>query len=198
MKNSKKLILLVSLLLILVLVFLIMQIYAKYLSSASGNTEISVARWNILVNNTSIKNNTDISSTLVPVFPGNSNISNGIIAPTAEGYFDLVLNYADADVSFEYEITTAVSNDSSVTDLVTTGYSIDGGSKINFTNYNESISGTIPLTTVNKQRTIRIYVLWNDDSLTAEMNNTDDTTATISEDPAKLDVNISFTQVQDS
>ena len=196
MKNYKKTILLISLVLLLVLIAPMIQIYAKYLSSARGNAEISVAKWNILVNNLSVKNNTDISSTIVPVFPGTSNISSNIIAPTAEGYFDLTLDYTDADVSFEYNISTTVSENSSVTDLVTTGYSIDGGDKVTFDNYNETISDTIPLTSQNKQRTIRIYVLWNDDDTTAEMSNSQDTLATTSENPAMLDVIVSFTQVK--
>ena len=194
MKSYKKLIIFLLLLLVLVSVILMARIYAKYLSSASGNTQVNVARWNILVNNLSIKNNTNISSSIAPVFPGTDHISNNIIAPTAEGYFDLDLDYTDADVSFEYEITTSVSPQSSVTDLVTTGYSIDGGEKISLQNYNDSISDTIPLTAQNRHRNIRIYVLWNDDSETAQMTNNDDTLATASENPAILNVNLSFTQ----
>ena len=75
MKNYKKFILLIISILILCLVFFLIQIFAKYLTSATGNTSMNVARWNILVNNTSIKNNTDISNTLAPVFPGNDHIA---------------------------------------------------------------------------------------------------------------------------
>ncbi len=194
MKNYKKLLILVVLILILIAIVLFSQIYAKYLSSAQGNTQVSVARWNILVNNLSIKNNTDITSAITPVFPGTEHISSNIIAPTAEGYFDLNLDYTDADVSFTYEITTSVSEQSSVKDLVTTGYSIDGGEKVSFDNYNQTITDTISLSSENKQRTVRIYVLWNDDTETAEMSNSDDTTATVSNNPAILNVNVSFTQ----
>jgi len=197
MKKYKKLIILFALLLVLVIVLIVAQIYAKYLSSATGDTSVAIAKWNILVNNTSIRNNTDISSTITPVFPGNSNIASNIIAPTAEGYFDLNLNYTDADVTFQYTITTSVPNDSSVSDIVTTGYSVDGGQKIEFQNYNESITDTIPLTSQTRQRSIRIYVLWNDDSSTAQMSNTADTAATASGNPAKLNVNIAFTQLAD-
>ena len=34
---------------------LIQDTYAKYISSASGNATMSIARWNILVNDTDIK-----------------------------------------------------------------------------------------------------------------------------------------------
>ena len=193
MKNYKKFILLIISILILCLVFFLIQIFAKYLTSATGNTSMNVARWNILVNNTSIKNNTDISNTLVPVFPGNDNIASGIIAPTAEGYFDLNFDFKDADVSFEYEISTTVDANSSVKDLILTGYTIDDGEKIEFSN-NHSIKDTILLTDNVDTRKIRVFVTW-DDGQNSTMDNEADTLATTSNNPALLHVNISFTQI---
>ena len=194
MKTYKKFILLIILILVLTLVFFLIQIFAKYLTSASGDTTMNVARWNILVNNISIKNNTDISNTLTPVFPGNENIASNIIAPTAEGYFDLNFDFSDADVSFEYEITTTVDENSSVKDLVTTGYSVDDGEKITFDEINSPIQDTILLTDNIETQKIRVYVKWNDDE-DATMDNTADTLATTSGNPALLHVNISFTQI---
>lgn len=120
MKNSKKFYILICIILIVLLIFTVIQIYAKYLTSAEGNTNLTIARWNILVNNQSIKDNSDISNSIVPVFPGNDNIAEGIIAPTSEGYFDLYFDFSAADVSFKYEINTSVTEESSVKDLVAT------------------------------------------------------------------------------
>lgn len=194
MKTYKKFILLIILILVLALVFFLIQIFAKYLTSATGDTTMNVARWNILVNNISIKNNTDISNTLTPVFPGNENIASNIIAPTAEGYFDLNFDFSDADVSFNYEITTTVDENSSVKDLVTTGYSVDDGEKITFDDVNSPIKDTILLTDNIKTQKVRVYVKWNDDE-NATMDNVADTAATTSGNPALLHVNISFTQI---
>lgn len=194
MKSYKKCILLIILILILALVFFLIQIFAKYLTSASGDTSMNVARWNILVNDVSIKNNTDISNTLVPVFSGNEHIASNIIAPTAEGYFDLNFDFSDADVSFEYEISTTVDKNSVVKDLVTTGYSVNDGEKITFDEVNSPIKDTILLTDSIEAQKIRVYVKWNDDE-TAAMDNAADTVATTSETPALLHVNISFTQI---
>ena len=193
MKNYKKFILLIILILILLLVFFLIQIFAKYLTSASGDTSMNIARWNILVNDISIKENTDITNTLSPVFPGNENIAPDIIAPTAEGYFDLNFDFSDADVSFEYEITTTVDPNSSVKDLVVTGYSVDDGQKVELTN-NSSIKDTILLTDTINNRKIRIFVKW-DDGDNASMDNSQDTIATTSGKPALLKVNVSFTQI---
>ena len=193
MKNYKKFILLIILILILLLVFFLIQIFAKYLTSASGDTSMNIARWNILVNDISIKENTDITNTLSPVFPGNENIAPDIIAPTAEGYFDLNFDFSDADVSFEYEITTTVDPNSSVKDLVVTGYSVDDGQKVELTN-NSSIKDTILLTDTINTTKIRVFVKWNDGD-NASMDNSQDTIATTSGKPALLKVNVSFTQI---
>ena len=195
MKNSKKIIFLIIGILIVLAIFIVVQTYAKYLTSASGDTTMTIARWNILVNNLSIKNNTDISNSIVPVFEKNENIAEDIIAPTSEGYFDLKLNFKDADVSFEYEITTSVDENSLVKDLVTTGYSIDDGEKVEFTNLNEPIKDTIELGSGIETRKIRIYILWNDDEETQQMTNADDTAAAVDGTPALLKVNVSFKQI---
>ena len=195
MKNSKKILLLIICILICLLVYFLVQTYAKYLSSASGDTSMKIARWNILVNSLLIKNNTDISNSIVPVFPGNENIAENIIAPTAEGYFDLDFDFTDADVSFKYEITTSVDENSPVKDIVTTGYSIDDGQKIEFSNFNENISDTILLNSNITKRKLRIFVKWNDDEATQTMPNTDDTLSTTSQTPVIFKVNISFTQI---
>ena len=195
MKNRKKLLFLLIGILICILLFFIVQIYAKYLTSASGNTNIGIAKWDIVVNDLSIKNNTDISNKITPVFPGNDNIASNIIAPTAEGYFDLNFDFSNADVSFTYEITTSVAENSSVTDLVATGYSVDDGEKVTFANYNDPITDTITLDSNIKTRKIRIFVMWNDDADTTQMTNEDDTLSTKSTDPALFNVNISFTQI---
>ena len=193
--NRKKLLLLIIALLICLLVFISVEIFAKYLSSSIGSTSIKIANWNIKVNNNSIKTNTDISSTLIPIFPGNENIAPNIIAPTAEGYFDLTIDSSEVDVSFRYDINLKVNPQSSVVDLVVSGYSIDNGPIIKLSDKSNIISDTILLSSSSKSRKLRIYVFWNDDISTQTMNNIDDTLSTISTTPALLDVNISFTQV---
>ncbi len=195
MKNKKKFMLLLIGIFICLLLFSIIQIYAKYLTSSTGKTNLTIAKWNIIVNKKSIKNNSDISSEIVPVFEGNDNISAGIIAPTATGYFDLDFDFKDADVSFKYEINVSAAENSSVQDLVATGYSIDNGETINFDTFNQTISDTILLSSDIKQRKIRVYILWNDDAKTETMSNEDDTASAIFDTPALLSVNISFTQV---
>ncbi len=195
MKNRKKILLLLIGICICILLFFIVQIYAKYITSTEGSTSLTIANWNIKVNDLSIKNNTDISNSIVPVFPGNEHISSNVIAPSAEGYFDLNLDFSSVDVSFKYEITAIADENSSVQDLVSIGYSIDDGEKIIFENYNTPITEVIELSSNIKTRKIRIYILWNDNEESQTMNNSSDTLSTITENPALFHVNISFTQI---
>ena len=197
MKINKTLLFFIIFILLILISFIIISTYAKYTSSANSNANISIAKWNIKVNNISIKDNTDISETLTPIFPGNSNISSNIIAPTAEGYFDLDFDFQDVDVSFNYTITSSVSEDSLVKDFIITGYSIDDGPRVDLnTNDNKVISDDILLTSNIKSRKIRIYVKWIDDD-SETMDNADDTLAAISGTPAKFNVNINFSQIID-
>lgn len=194
--NKRYIFFILACIFIVISVYFIIQIYGKYLTTASGSTVMPIAKWNIMVNNQNIRDNSDISNTLTPVFPGNNYIAANIIAPTAEGYFDLVFDYSAVDVTFRYDINTSVNSNSAVSDLVTTGYSIDGGDKVSFTNYNQTITDTIDLSNTTRTRTIRIYVMWNDDANSSSMNNLSDTASTaLSDSSAKLDVNISFTQI---
>lgn len=197
MKNRQKVFMLLVGLCICFLLFFTIQIYAKYLTSADGNTQLTIANWNIKINNLSIKNNVDISNEIVPVFSGTEHIAKDIVAPTAEGFFDLNFDFTDADVSFKYEINASSAEDSSVKDLVTTGYSIDDGEKIVFETYDSPITETILLSSNTKTKKVRVYIMWNDDQSSQTMTNTDDTLSTISEKPVLFHVNVSFTQITD-
>ncbi len=109
------------------------------------------------------------------------------------------MDFADADVSFSYNISIAPSETSSVSDLVIKGYAIDSDIESNNITYFDSsfqtISGKINLADNIKSRVIRVYIVWDDTSDTTLMNNVDDTQATLEiSGPAVLDVNISFTQ----
>ena len=197
MKFYKKIVLiLICCILLASLLLFINMIYAKYKTEVSGKASISISRWDIKVNDNSIKNNQDISSTITPVFPGNEYIASNIIAPTAEGYFDLFLDYTATDVAFKYEINVSPNKESAVKDLVTTGYSVDDGEKIEFSEFNSPISETVNLSNENKTKKIRIYIIWNDDPDTSSMDNLNDTSSTLKADSsAILDVSVAFTQV---
>lgn len=194
--NKRFIFLILACIFILISLYFINTIYGKYMTSTSGTAVMPISRWNITINNQQIKNNSNITNIISPNFPGNDYIAANIIAPTATGYFDLAFDFSAVDVSFKYEISSHASEDSAVSDLVATGYSIDDGEVISFTDFNENISNTILISDNITTQNIRIYVMWNDDPDTSTMNNLDDTSSTTLEDSsAKFNVEISFTQI---
>ena len=182
---------------LLFVVLVVTDTYSKYLTEASGTTDIAIARWRILVNGQDIRNNADLSQVISPTIYQNNHIASNVIAPRSTGYFDLVIDCRDADVSFEYEIDISPNEDSSVTDLVATGYSIDGGSTVSM-DRGDTISNQVLLSSHTQTISIRVYIEWDDTSNDATMDNEDDTEATKSGDDALLDVNLSFIQLNES
>lgn len=168
-----------------------MDTYGKYLTDLDEQTEIKIARWKILVNGDDVRNNSTTEKIITPVFKDNKNIEDNVIAPGAEGYFDLIIDGSNADVSFKYNIYTSINEDSSVKDLIITGYSINNEEKIISSDPN--LEDTISLNSENKIINIRVFIKW-DDSENSTMTNTEDTLATMT-DGAKLDVSLTFTQV---
>lgn len=186
----KKLYLLLALASLLLLVSVIQNTYAKYISKATANSNFTIASWNFKVNNQDINANSNFSNVIVPVFENNPNIKDNVIAPTSEGYFDINIDHSNVDVSFTEKINLNLSEANTVSDLKITGYAINDGSIIEF-NGNE-ISTDCLLSDNVKINKYRIYVTWIDgDGQT--MQNKDDTDATKNGN-ASISVSLSFIQ----
>ncbi len=190
MRYNRKIILLMLCVSILLCILTMQETYAKYSTSNNATSNMSIARWRILVNNFDIRNDLSASTVIQPVFSGNNNISDGYIAPTANGYFDILIDATETDVSFNYQISLNQNSDNEVIDLAITGYSINNGAT---QTYNNNITGSINKNDVNKTMQIRVFVTWNDGEGSV-MNNQDDTNTTGENATAKLDVNLNFIQ----
>ena len=180
----------------LLCLFFIEDTYAKYITSTNESASMNIARWRILVNNKDIRENSTTNAVITPIFNGNDNINSGIIAPNSEGYFDLIIDATEADVSFKYKIEISVNQNSPVKDLITTKYIIDNGNEIPLERDNATIENTVLHKDNTKPINIRVYIKW-DDSNGATMDNDADTEATKQVDnPAKMDVKLSFIQLK--
>lgn len=180
----------------LLCLFFIEDTYAKYITSTNESASMNIARWRILVNNKDIRENSTTNAVITPIFNGNDNINSGIIAPNSEGYFDLIIDATEADVSFKYKIEISVNQNSPVKDLITTKYIIDNGNEIPLERDNATIENTVLHKDNTKPINIRIYIKW-DDSNEATMDNDADTEATKQVDnSAKMDVKLSFIQLK--
>lgn len=190
---KKRLILLVVLSIILCL-FFVQESLAKYITAADETANISIARWKILVNDEDIRDENAVNTVINPVFLGNDNIAENIIAPTSEGYFDLIIDAREADVSFKYKISMSVNQNSSVKDLVATKYVVNGGEPITMDINNQTIENTVLYGNNNSTINIRVYIVWNDGD-SSLMDNSADTLATTSGNFAMMNVSLNFAQV---
>ena len=191
MKLKRKIMFFLALMSLFYCISIIQGTYAKYITTASANANITIARWNILVNDQDIVQNSNFTSTITPEFDGTTNIKEGVLAPTATGSFEVNINGDQTDVSFEYTLDVELSDDNTIDDLEITGYSINGGSTQRFYG---SISDIILLNDYIKSANITFYVRWND-TQTQTMDNEDDTTAARN-GVAAFDVSLNVVQVQ--
>lgn len=188
---NRKVILLAAFLCVFLCILTLQDTYAKYTSAVNETTDISIARWRILVNDFDIRSNSTTENLITPVFAGNSNIASGVIAPTAEGYFDVVIDATGTDLSFAYTISVSNSDDSPVSDIKVTNCTLNG-TTIPFVD--DIITGNISLTD-QRVNTIRVYIEWFDGT-GENMDNAEDTSTTMLDDSvAKINVNANFTQI---
>lgn len=192
MKLRKKIAIFLALMSLFYTVSLIQNTYAKYVTSATANTDITIAKWNILVNSQDVINNSNFSTTITPVFLGSEHIKEGVIAPTATGYFDITIDANETELSFNYDVNATPSASSTVQDIKIDHYQING---VDY-DLNGSISDNIYLSDESRTRTIRFFVVWDDNNETQTMNNLSDTQAAQNGNAA-IDINIRLTQLVD-
>lgn len=189
---SRKFKLLLAMICLLVLTNTIQESYAKYISSASANSDFTIAQWTFKVNDQDVLSHSDFSSTIVPVIDANSNIKEGFIAPTSTGYFDVVIDYDGIGVSFDETISVSNPDGSPVSDLVLSGYTLNGGQLVEIETGDEIELTHDLATTTTTRDSFRFYIEWIDGD-GESMNNSDDTAASHEEETA-LKVNLNFVQ----
>ena len=132
-KSKRRYFIMLVILIMLALIVALIPTLSKYLTKVEGESTINIARWEIKVNSQSIRENKDISGVLTPVFAGSDHIAQDVIAPSSEGYFELNIDFTNADVSCTYKISFKTL-DSSVKDLIITSYIAPDGTTINVSN----------------------------------------------------------------
>ncbi len=181
----------IALLSLFLLFDMIQDSYAKYVSSANATGNFAIARWAFLVNDQDVLSQNDFSNTIVPVFPGNTYVAEGYIAPNSEGHFEIEIDASDVDVSYQETITLSLANNNTVSDLRITGYALEDSGIITF-NGPTTITTNHSLNEQDKTYTYHIYVKWFEG--TGEtMNNAADTQASAN-GVAAVRVSVNFLQ----
>ena len=145
--------------------------YSRYVVSTPSNIELSFASWQILVNNKDITDGTTSSLEITPVIEASDNIKDNKIAPSSKGYFDILVNPTEVEMSFDYTVNVKVLNEN-LPDILISKYAIldnnyeEGKTTITKQDIvNNEIKGS--LTYENKTEnfkfeefTIRVYFEW--------------------------------------
>jgi len=171
--------------------------YSRYVADTTGNVEMLFAKWQILVKDTDITNNTSSSIILTPVIDENKYITKNKIAPSSTGYFDIDIDPSNVEVSFNYNIKLNIINQD-IPDLIITKYSIlsntyvEGDKVTQNTIENNEINDSLDfLNNVEnfkfKPFTVRIYFEWYEGQ-DEKMNDLNDTLIGINPDDNKLEI----------
>lgn len=101
----KKIYFCLALVLLIITVFIILKTYGLFETKTELNVQSEVGKWVILVNNTDItqQENTKFSVDKI-IWDQNDEVKEEKIAPGASGYFDIVIDPTDTDVSVRYDI----------------------------------------------------------------------------------------------
>lgn len=191
--SNRKLRILLAAISLFLLIDLIQDTYAKYISSTSASGDFSIARWAFLVNEQDILNSQSVSNIIVPTIDSNDHIKDDVIAPTSTGSFEIKIDSSEVDVSFDQQISVSKAATNTVGDIIFTGYKKNNGSVIPINTPNSfTLNETHLLSDVNNENTYTFYIEWKDG--TGEtMNNAADTQAS-KNGIARVSVNLNFIQ----
>ena len=100
MTKNKKIIAIVSILLLIIMSFYVGHTYAKYMAQIKGEGIAEVAKWSFLVNGQEEQIQTiKLNSTY-----NNETLVNNKIAPGTEGQFDIVIDGTGSEVGIDYKV----------------------------------------------------------------------------------------------
>ena len=181
--------------------------YSRYVVDTTSNIEVSFAKWQVLVNETDITDGTTTNLEITPTIEASNNVKENTIAPSSKGYFDIVVNPTNIEVSFDYKVTLKLLNEN-MPDILISKYAIVSdtykeGDTVTTTDItNNEITGTLTYDNktenfIFKPFTIRVYFEWFEG--TNELMN-DETDTTIGKDAAtngtklQIEAALSFSQ----
>lgn len=172
---------------------LISTTYSRYVAGTNGNIDVMLAKWQLLINNQDITNETNSEMVITPVIEENNNVKKNYLAPSSKGYFDINIDASNVDVSYSYDLTINTDNEE-LNNLLIYKYAIlpntyNDGEKIEYTTITDGkITNEVLFDNNNpdfkyEPFTIRIYFEWYDDT---------DINTSISSDLDNYKINVSM------
>lgn len=182
---------------ILVIVFLVIlsflgigSTYGLFESSKLETFQTDIAKWNINVNNINVTENTSFVVDKITL-ENNTSVKEGKVAPGTSGYFDILIDGLNTDVSFKYDILFDFSN-MDISNLKIVNIEEVNYGKLVRTDVN-TYTNVITLNDIKngKKNLVRVYVKWENSD---ESNDEDSAVGLNSEYNLNIPIKITFTQ----
>ncbi len=163
--------------------------FALFESDADFVVNSDIGKWEIDVNGSLINETSTFMISNVHV-DSDSNVRENLFAPGTQGYFDIVINPNDTDVSIYYEIVCRTDYITNNQITLTRIENVNKPDLIYTAEY--TYAGVIPLSEIknNVSTTIRFYITWNNN----ENNNEIDSLYGTSSDEFEIPIEITFRQ----
>ena len=109
---------------LIITVFSIQRTYAKYFEKVDTTYATKIKRWVIKIKEKDIHNEEELNSVMTPQLFYNPHISNNILVPGREGYFEFLIDYENVDVPFRFQFDIKQLNTNALEDFEVYGYAI--------------------------------------------------------------------------
>lgn len=155
--------------------------FARYKDSVNGQSEASIAKWKVLVNDEDIHTSDTLNQSMpLTVISDSTKVAAGKMAPGTSGYFDITIDTSDTEVATKFSIALNGTPELGRIEIAgynvsTTAFTSESSIPTGLTQLGvDSANNTIGLSQDKGQKKyVRVYVQWNND----DANNTIDTEA---------------------
>lgn len=104
MHRSKKTLLTIAFLFLVILSYQVLNSYGIFESNTSTDISSNLAKWQILINGNDITDSMNTFNVGTVNWETNSGVSQGKAAPGLSAYFEILINPSGTEVAIEYEI----------------------------------------------------------------------------------------------
>ena len=189
MNNMKRVLLLISLLMLFFTIYLTMDTYALFESNKNYDVSSDIAKFVIKVNGSEAKTEEFVVDSIA--YYENEYVIENKIAPLVDGYFDIVIDAEEVEVSLRYDIEFDFSS-LSIPGLVISSITELGGNTLVLTD-KDTYSGVITLADMDSStvNTVRVSISWQNDEANNEV---DSSWGMVADKVISIPVNIKLTQ----
>lgn len=185
----KRVLLLISLLMLFFTIYLAMDTYALFESNKNYDVSSDIAKFVIKVNGSEAKTEEFVVDSIA--YYENEYVIENKIAPLVDGYFDIVIDAEEVEVSLRYDIEFDFSS-LSIPGLVISSITELGGNTLVLTD-KDTYSGVITLADMDSStvNTVRVSISWQNDEANNEV---DSSWGMVADKVISIPVNVKLTQ----